>query len=334
MRPVDFHPKDRPADAFQRPLTARQVEVLCRRAFGAGARVRSATELGLGGYNTTYRVELDTGPVILRVAPESARQTRIEREFMRNEYLAAPYFAPIAPLLPRTLAADFTHQVIGRDYVFQAVLDGRPGPEVLPTYERAEHGPYFRQLGTITRAIHDVRGPGFGVVAGPHFARWSEALVAYFADNAADAEDVGLNAVDLREVGELAERDAALLDEITEPRLLHGDLWHVNVMLAPDLTITGVFDHDRSWWGDPAADWTIHMASARPGLERDAFWDAYGRPDPSPESRRRALYYRARHVGAVRLERHRLGKEGRLAESYAELAEVLDELRRGRHPAR
>ena len=179
--PVDFHPKDRAPDAFQQQLTAQQVEVLCRRAFGAETRVRSATELGLGGYNTTYRVELATGPVILRVAPEPARQTRIEREFMRNEYFAAPYFAPIAPLLPRTLAADFTHQAIGRDYVVQAVLDGRPGPEVLPTHERAEHGPYFRQLGTITRAIHDVRGPGFGVVAGPHFARWSEALVAYFA---------------------------------------------------------------------------------------------------------------------------------------------------------
>jgi aminoglycoside phosphotransferase (APT) family kinase protein len=324
---VDFHPTDRAPGAFQQPLTARQVEVLCRRAFGAGTRVRSATELGLGSYNTAYRVELDTGPVILRVAPEPARQTRIEREFMRNEHLAAPYFAPIAPLLPRTLAADFTHQVIGRDHVFQAVLDGRPAPEVLPTYERTGHGPYFRQLGTITRAIHDVRGPGFGVVAGPHFARWSEALIAYFADNAADAEDAGLDASDLREVGERAERDAGLLDEITEPRLLHGDLWHVNVMLAPDLTITGVFDHDRSWWGDPAADWTIHRASAKPGTERDAFWDTYGLPGLSPESRRRALYYRARHIGAVRLERRRLGTGALLDESYVELAGLLDELR-------
>ncbi|WP_328607980.1 aminoglycoside phosphotransferase family protein [Amycolatopsis sp. NBC_00345] len=332
--PVDFRPKDRAPDSSQQQLTARQVEELCHRAFGAGTQVRSATELGLGSYNTTYRVELDMGPVILRVAPEPARQTRIEREFMRNEYLVAPYFAPIAPLLPRTLAADFTHQAIGRDHVFQAVLDGLPVPEVLPTYERAEHGPYFRQLGTITRAIHDVRGPGFGVVAGPHFARWSEALVAYFADNAADVEDAGLDASDLREVGKHASQDAGLLDEITEPRLLHGDLWHANVMLAPDLTITGVYDHDRSWWGDPAADWTIRLASAKPGTERDAFWDTYGSPDPSPESRRRALYYRARHVGAVRLERHRLGKDGRLAESYTELAEVLDQLRRGHLPAR
>ncbi|MDT8914128.1 aminoglycoside phosphotransferase family protein [Amycolatopsis sp. PS_44_ISF1] len=325
---MDFHPKDRPEHAFQRSLTADEVELLCHRAFGTGTEVRSATELGLGSYNTVYRVELDSGPVILRVAPEPARQTRTERQFLRNEYFAAPYFAPIAPLLPRTLAADFTHQAIGRDHVFQAVLAGRPAPEVLPTHERSAHGRYFRQLGTITRAIHDVRGPGFGVVSGPHFARWSEALVAYFADNAADVEDLGLDASDLREVAEHAQRDADVLDEITEPRLLHGDLWHINVMVAPDLTVTGVFDHDRSWWGDPAADWTIRVASAKPGTERDAFWDTYGRTADSPQSRRRALYYRARHVGAVRLERHRFGQDERLAESFLELAGVLAELRR------
>ncbi|WP_275292178.1 aminoglycoside phosphotransferase family protein [Amycolatopsis sp. La24] len=321
---MDFQPQDRPSDAFQQPLSADQIELLCRRALGTS--VRSAVEIGWGGYNNTYRVELADGPAILRVAPEPTRQTRIEPQFMRNEYLAAPYFAPISPLMPRTLAADFTHQVIGRDYVLQAVLPGAPGPEVLRGFEPEERAPYFRQLGEITRAIHDVRGPGFGLVAGPHFATWSEALIAYFEDNAADVEDLGLDGSDLREVAAWAKRDAALLDEIAEPRLLHGDLWHVNVMLTPELEIVGVFDHDRSWWGDPAADWTIRMASAKTGSRRDWFWDTYGQPDASPSARRRALYYEARHLGAVRLERYRLGKEGKVEESYPEVAEILTAL--------
>ncbi|MYW94892.1 aminoglycoside phosphotransferase family protein [Amycolatopsis rubida] len=324
---MDFQPQDRPSDAFQQPLSADQIELLCRRALGSS--VRSAVEIGWGGYNNTYRVELADGPAILRVAPEPARQTRIEPQFMRNEYLAAPYFAPISPLMPRTLAADFTHQVIGRDYVLQAVLPGAPGPEILAGFEPRERTPYFHQLGEITRTVHDVRGPGFGLVAGPHFATWSEALIAYFEDNAADVEDLGLDGADLRAVAAWARRDAALLDEITEPRLLHGDLWHVNVMLTPELEIVGVFDHDRSWWGDPAADWTIRMASAKTGSKRDSFWDTYGRPDASPPARRRALYYEARHLGAVRLERYRLGKEGKVEESYPELAEILAALESG-----
>ncbi|WP_326833779.1 aminoglycoside phosphotransferase family protein [Amycolatopsis rhabdoformis] len=323
---MDLRPLDRPAGAFQQQLTADQIETVCERVFGPGTQVREATELGWGGYNTTYRVELGDGPVILRVAPEPERQTRIEWQFMRNEYLAAPYFAPIAHLLPRTIAADFTHEVIPRDYVVQAVLTGRAGPDVLPTYPPAERGPFYRELGRLTRLVHGVRGPGFGPVAGPHFATWSEALVAYFADNALDLEDRGLDAADLREVGRLATADAALLDEVTSPRLLHGDLWTINVMLTPDLTVTGVYDHDRSWWGDPAADWPIHMALAKPGAERDEFWTSYGPLDDSPPARRRALYYRARHLGALRLERHRLDRGEKLADSYDELAAVVAQL--------
>lgn len=327
---MDFRPLDRPAGAFQQPLTPEQIEAVTTRVCGPDVEVAAATELGWGGYNTTYRVELADGPVILRVAPEPARQTRVEWQFMRNEYLAAPYFAPIAHLLPRTIAADFTQELIPRDYVVQAVLRGRPAADVLPAYPPAERAPFYRELGRLTRLVHGVAGPGFGTVAGPHFATWSEALVACFADNALDLEDLSLDAADVREAGELATRDAALLDEITEPRLLHGDLWTVNVMIEPDLTVTGVYDHDRSWWGDPAADWPIRMALAKPGAERDAFWDAYGVLDASPNARRRMLYYRARHLGALRLERHRLGHSERLADSYAELATVLGELRSGR----
>ncbi|MET7994081.1 aminoglycoside phosphotransferase family protein [Amycolatopsis sp. NPDC005232] len=323
---MDFRPLDRPIGAFQQQLGPEQIRAVCERVFGPGTVVRGATELGWGGYNTTYRVELADRPVILRVAPEPARQTRTEWQFMRNEYVAAPYFAPIAHLLPRTIAADFTHEVLPRDYVVQAVLAGRAGPDVLPTYPPAERGPFFRELGRLTRLVHDVRGPAFGPVAGPHFATWSEALVAFFADNALDLEDLGLDAADVREIGKLAARDSALLDEVTEPRLLHGDLWTVNVMLADDLRVTGVYDHDRSSWGDPAADWPIRMALAKPGTERDEFWEAYGPLDTSPEARRRMLYYRARHLGALRLERHRLDQAEKLADSYDELAVVLGEL--------
>ncbi|MFJ8812369.1 hypothetical protein [Amycolatopsis thermoflava] len=67
-----------------------------------------------------------------------------------------------------------------------------------------------------------------------------------------------------------------VLDEITEPRLLHGDLWTTNFLLSP--------------------------------------------------GRWRALVYRARHLGAVRLERHRLGNTDGVAASYLELRAVLDAL--------
>ncbi|MGI8311973.1 phosphotransferase [Saccharopolyspora hattusasensis] len=85
-----------------------------------------------GQENNTYRVDLGGDrPVILRIAFEPGRQARSERELMRNEHASVPFLAPIAPIapmIPHTLAADFTHEIIGRDYLFQTMLDGGCGP--------------------------------------------------------------------------------------------------------------------------------------------------------------------------------------------------------------
>jgi aminoglycoside phosphotransferase (APT) family kinase protein len=227
------------------------------------------------------------------------------------------------------VAADWTHEVVGRDYLVQAFLDGLPAPEHLGSYPRSSWTGYYRQLGTIAGQVHAIRGRRFGWVAEPGQPTWSEAVVASLVDIAADVEQVGLDAADLRLAVAAAEQHQRVLDEIQEPRLLAGDLWNVNVMLDPDAaqpTITGVLDLDRTWWGDPAADWTIRMASAKPGTERDAFWETYGQPDPSPTANVRGLIYELRHLGSIRLERHRLGNTNGVRASYTEVATVLARL--------
>jgi aminoglycoside phosphotransferase (APT) family kinase protein len=328
---MEYQPIERSPDAFQQLVTAEQIRAMCLRAFGVNARLVSAAELGDGTYNSTYRVDIGAErPIILRVAPEPARQSRAEHEWMRNEHASAPYFAPIAALLPRTLAIDFTHDLIGRDYLFQTLLEGVPAPEGLSAYPRSQWASFYREMGTIARSIHTVRGEHFGPVAGPWFATWSEALIAGFEDIAADLDDVGVDATDVREVATLVVRNRSVLDEITEPRLLHGDLWTVNLMIAPgapEPTITGVFDCDRTMWGDPQADWPIFRASQRPGTERDAFWETYGPLASTPAAKQRALFYQARHISALRLEAHRSGLAESVTSSYVELSDVLAQLK-------
>jgi aminoglycoside phosphotransferase (APT) family kinase protein len=326
-----FQPIERAPAAFQRSITEQQALAMCRRAFGARVQPASVTELGLGTYNSTYRVELGTDrPVILRVAPGPSRQSRAERSLMRNEYASVPYLAPIAALMPATLYADFTHQVIGRDYLFQTLLDGVPAPDGLAAYPRSAWAPFFRQLGSITRDIHAVRGDTFGWIAGPRFARWSDAYTSSLADLAAALDDAGLDAHDMRDLAARAVAQSAVFDEITEPRLLHGDLWTANVMIAadaPEPTISGVCDCDRASWGDPAADWSIHRAGQRPGTERDAFWDTYGALPSTPGAAQRARFYTALHVGTLRLEEHRRsGKSQGVQASYRDIRALLGQL--------
>lgn len=146
---------------------------------------------------------------------------------------------------------------------------------------------------------------------------------------AADLESVGLDAADVLEAAAAGSRRRTVLDEITVPHLLAGDLWTVNVMLgekAPEPTITGVFDMDRTWWGDSAADWTIRMALAKPGTERDAFWESYGPLDRTSAGVWRSRIYEARHIGAIRLERHRLGNADGVKDTYGAMAAVVADL--------
>lgn len=329
---MEFHPIERAAEAFQQGIRAEEIEAITLRALGRDARVESAVELGNGSYNNTYLITLagEQPPVILRVAPEPARQFRSERQFMRNEYASVPWLAAIADLMPRVIAADWSHAVIDRDWMVQSLLGGVPaaGPRGLDAYPRPAWTGFYRQLGTIARRIHRVRGPHFGPITGPGYATWSQALTASLETIALDAEGAGLDAADLRKAAELAADRHLLLDEITEPRMLSGDLWTVNVMLAdgaPEPTITGVLDLDRTSWGDPAADWTIRMALSKPGTERDVIWtqDSYGPIDRSPAAQWRAHLYEARHLGTLRLEYFRHGDADGVQGTYDGLATAL-----------
>lgn len=322
---MELHAIERGPDAFQQSASADEIRAMSRHVFGGTASVLSATELEGGSYNNTYRVDLGADrPVILRVAPEPARQFRTEREWMRNEHASVPYLAPIASLMPRTLAIDFTHEVIGRDYMFQTLVEGTPAPQGLRAYPRPQWDALFRSLGTLARRIHGVRGSSFGPVAGPASGTWADALIASFEDMTADLEDAGLDASDVRQITAEVSRQRSIFDEITEPRLLHGDLWVGNLLIEEGAqlpTVTGLVDSDRTLWGDPEADWPIHVAGEIPYA--GGFWETYGSLPSSPTAHRRRLFYRARHIGATRLERHRLGKAEKIPATHEDMRQVL-----------
>lgn len=328
---VDYRPLTRSASDFQQAISAADIRAVTRAAFGGSADVVSAVELGGGFYNSTFKVGIGQDrPVILRVAPEPARQARADPELMRNEYASVPYLAPVADLLPRNLAVDFTHQVIGRDYLFQTMLEGVPAATALKSYPEQVRGGFYRELGAVARAIHGVRGRQFGPVAGPTYERWSDALFAWFDRAAADLTDHGLDASAVTELMRMADRNRQVLDEVREPRLLHGDLWVGNTMLAassPVPSISGVFDCDRTWWGDPEADWPIYLALRKPGSERDAFWSSYGRVQQTEEARWRAKVYEAKHAAALLLEFHRFGRDEEVEKTNNEIRDLTATLR-------
>ncbi|HZM80502.1 MAG TPA: hypothetical protein VFC19_32600 [Candidatus Limnocylindrales bacterium] len=68
------------------------------------------------------------------------------------------------------------------------------------------------------------------------------------------------------------------------------------------------------------------MAVKKPGTERDAFWESYGTLPTTPEAKRRAMLYQAKHIAAIRLERLRLGNSKGVPETYEQIREVIESL--------
>ena len=304
---MEFLPLKEPPKGVPLFPTANQIVSMCQRAFGPSVRVASARELSGGTFNTTFLITLNDQQVILRIAPSpTADLLWNEHWLMRREQQIQPFFAALAPLMPRTLLADFTHQLIDRDYIFQTYLVGERWDQTADRFTPEEKLRLWEQFGSITKTIHSTPGRIFGgPYPAPEFQTWSQ-TVLYRLESAVDAMiEEQLDVTDLRSVLLIVQGQTAPLDAITQPRLLHGDLWLFNILVSRGLegpAISGILDADRAWWGDPLADWTMFVLAMEapekhPGHAR--FWHAYGALEQTPETAFRQAVYEAIHIGSA-----------------------------------
>lgn len=333
-----FHSLEHGPGDLREPLTLDQIVAICERAFGSAASVESAAELDGGEFNSTYRLCFHGASradgaksVILRVAPTPARYVPWHEEaLMRREHTVAPYFAPIASRMPRTLFADFTHQIVPCDYVFLTDMPGDCWRDAQAELSPDEDEVLWRELARIARAIHGVEGVAFGKpYPGQQFETWSAAILAWLELTARDVERAGLDTADVRTLLAHTYKHTDLLDEVRTPRLLHGDLWPFNVLIerggADGPRITAVLDADRAVWGDPLYEWMFHLLGRRASERvRAIFWDAYGRPAETPDLRFRQQVYDGLHVANVLAEVARRGRHEQIAQVSGVLREAVE----------
>ncbi|MFD7708808.1 phosphotransferase family protein [Streptomyces sp. NPDC059785] len=159
------------------------------------------------------------------------------------------------------------------------------------------------ELGGLTARLHRVTGPGFGYPSGalgPLAADWRTAFTAMYEAVLDDARRYGARLPrPVDEVARTAKRAYDLLDEVTEPRLVHFDLWRGNILVdragaAP--RIGGLIDGERMLWGDPVADF-VSLALLGDITRDEDFLTGYRAGDGpaalGPPARRRLALYRS-----------------------------------------
>lgn len=320
---MQYIPVARDPHHFQQAPTPDQLIAMCHTAFGPDVTIERIVELGAGFFNNTFTVEIaDMPKLILRVAPAPAAHVYPnEKLLMRREYNVGPFLAPVCPVAPRTIMADFTHQVIDRDYMFQSFLEGEVWGAVHGEMSDAEKDAVRRQLGAIARRINSVEGETFGFPhPDPGFARWSDFLVHFLSTMCSEVEALGFEAGNGLRLLRWLEANRPLFDQIRRPVLLHGDMWPQNILIRrTDATpeITGLLDAERALWGDPLFEWTYNLGTVHP-----AFWEGYGPRDEGPDAQRRALAYKGIWLVLVIMESSRY--QGKPHDrTYDQLAEVI-----------
>ncbi len=297
---------------LQRPLTADQISSLCLKAFGDSARLEHFEQLFTGKFNTTYRLNLGGYfEVILRVEPPcTAPVFQHETLLLRREQAVQAFLADLGGIIPRILFSDFSRQLIDRDYLFLNVIDGELWEDVKDKLGLAHNQHLWRQLGGLAKKIHATRGNSFGVPqAKPSFSAWDSALI-----NTVNGmlDDLRLRRIEVEGADKfhnLLSQNRELLNEITSPRLVHGDLWPNNILIdyhQGTPYISGILDAERAFWGDPAAEWIFAFLDIP-----DIFWTAYGRDFSEIKLSREALFrrkaYEARGALQLILEAWRVG---------------------------
>ena len=270
----------------QSPETIRRITEHCF----APRTMTAYTELGEGYFNAAYLVALSDGTeVVLKVAPKAdVRVMTYEKNIMHSE-VSAMRLAKQDPDIPvpAILGWDDSCTLCDAPYFFMEKLPGQSLNAIKSTLSAEQIRNIYIDSGRINRRINEIACPCFGYPGQPAYQgdRWFPVFRKMMETGIADAKagNVPLT-VDPEELLRALDADAALFDAVTEPKLVHLDLWDGNIFVQ-DGSITGLIDWERCIWGDPLLEAGFRMY----GLNPD-FLSGYGITMTAQEERR-ALWY-------------------------------------------
>ncbi len=303
---------ERELNDFHKPLSFEQLKAICQGTFGNNSVIEQLKELGAGTFNNTYQIKLQGHPeMILRVAPDPRSiLSSEEHRLMRREVSIYPYFAAITDLIPTIIATDFTRQLLDRDYMFLSFLEGELWSDQEANLTPQEQAALWKDFAGLVKRINSVVGHKFGFpYPEAQYDTWSRFIIERLQRAREDLAGLQMeqDITRLDYLVSLIQVKAGWLDEITQPRLLHGDLWTFNLLIAknpesdgPKARIVGLLDLDHALWGDPLADWTFFVFNKTTFSKEypysEIFWQEYGRPELSYSADFRQLVYEAMHA--------------------------------------
>ena len=273
-------------------ITLEQQELLVQTAFGNTIQIKESKELTGGYFNAAYKLLLSNGlSTILKVAPGQEVETlSYEHDIMNAEVSALRLMKDKGTVpVPEVYAFDNTRKVFPCDYFFMEVIEGRPYDEVKGSLLPEEREAIEFQLGQMNQRINEIKGTDFGMFnGGVHKSErsWREVFAALVHNLLEDARRLGAQIpISYESIESELSKRLHVLDVVTEPVLVHWDLWDGNVFIREG-QIVALIDWERALWGDPLMEYYFRYIE-----NSEAFYRGYGsRFDSTNERARKKLY--------------------------------------------
>jgi aminoglycoside phosphotransferase (APT) family kinase protein len=230
-----------------------QLAAILAKAGVSWERVADHRALAGGTFNDVYLVRLADGVRLVAKFPPGPeiRLLRYEHGLARTEALYDQLAGQCEGVtVPTVIAVDDTGLVMTH-------CPGTPWPELTPPPAGDERDELRAEIGRQVASLHTITGTGFGYPSGalgPLRETWREAFLGMVDAVLADA---GTYAVTLprpvADIQALFADQAAPLDEVTTPVLVHFDLWDGNILIDGS-RVGALIDAERAFWGDPVAE--------------------------------------------------------------------------------
>lgn len=272
----------------------RQTDETIRRMAAAAfpdKTVSGITELTEGLCNAAYCVEFADGmKSILKIA--SARGEGLmanEVNLMDAEVKAMRMVGEKNTIkVPQVQYYDISGTICSGKYFFMEALQGQSYSTLKEKLTEAERSIINEETGQIAEKLTRIKGSSFGLLADEaHRFTCLYDFLQYLIQNV--LEDAARKAIVMDvSAGEILERLAqnrAIFDAVTQPTLVHWDMWDGNIFVK-DGHISGIIDWERALWGEAFMDDRFR----RHTINAD-FLRGYGQESFSRQERQRISWY-------------------------------------------
>jgi aminoglycoside phosphotransferase (APT) family kinase protein len=288
-----------------------------------------------GTVNASFRILQGREPsLFLRIAPSDAEVEAgpgwMSAHGLRRELTAIQMLEPLLGILPRTVHTDWSRTLIERDWVLQTEVRGTPWSDLRDELTLEQDRDLWRQLGELARTLHSLRSQQFGPPEeGFGHESWSDMIRWDVTGLQVDARRFGIDPEPFLRLTSLVNASVPILDEVTEPCLIHSDLYPHHVFVRRDddgaMTISGLIDFEFARFADPLSESVFVGESLDPtaGEGFDAFCEAYGVESSSANSRVREHIYALIALGWIATDLHRTGQTNRIPEVLDRMNTIL-----------